>query len=232
MISLISFVSNIESITEDENIIACIVSLGTGFLSVFSLYWLKTKTTNEEKHFKTLYLSKKRTPDLSWVYHDDRWSNFAQEKFNKKNTFHRIDLILYISIVTILYVFFYEPELAALIFWLTTISIVFFFTAFRKEYLLKREAYLQTEPATFEIYNRGLVIGGKHYLPFNTNEIWLLGIEIITKNGRPYIEIKTNPRTQKSPNSNIYYHAFPVPKGKEDEARGYASKRKIWRKLK
>jgi len=197
--------------------------------SVLSLYWYKVTVINEEKYFKTLYLSGKRTPDLSWRYYDDSWSNYAQEKFDKINKYQRISLIIYVVVATSLCLFFYDPELVAFIFWFTSISILFFFTHIRKEYLLKRQAYLQTKPATLEIYDRGLVVGSKHYLPFNTNDTWLLGIGLIEKEGSPYIEIKTNPRAGKNPNANIFYHTFPVPKGKEDEARHYASKRRVRR---
>ena len=48
---------------------------------------------------------------------------------------------------------------------------------------------------------------------------------MVDKEGIPYLEIKTNPRGGKYPDGNIIYHSYPVPIGKEDEARRYANTR-------
>ena len=82
--------------------------------------------------------------------------------------------------------------------------------------------YLHTSPASVDFYNQGMVIGRKHYIPFNTRYVWLLGIEYIEEGDVPYLEFKVNVRGGKYPDANIAYHRVPVPSGREDEAKKYS----------
>jgi len=195
------------------------VSLITAFLAAFTIKGLKATNTNDLEHFKKEYLSGKRTPLLSWEYLDNRWGNHAQEKFEKIKKLQQKTLAAFVIVSVGLCLLAFDPVLLAVIVWISVIVIIFFFINIRKGYLVYRDAYLHTQPATLDIYDRGMVVGKKHYVPFNTRYIWLRGTKLVMKEGIPYLEIETNPRGGKYPDANIVYHLVPVPSGKEDEAK-------------
>ena len=77
---------------------------------------------------------------------------------------------------------------------------------------------MNTHTATLDIYEHGMVIGKKHYIPYNTRYIELLGIDIIEQGGIPYLQIQTNVRAGEHPNENTH-NLIPIPTGKEGEAK-------------
>ena len=198
------------------------VSLVVMLLASLSWKGVAITNLNDLNFFKKVYLSGERKPQIEWVYTSNTWNTFAQEKYKKmvRNQFLIISTLVLIAII--LSIIFYNILLVTMICWAFSLGIVIYLVNGYKNYENKKSAYLHTRPAIVQFYDKGLVIGKKHYEPYNTRYMWLLGFEVEEKDGQAFLKIKRNARAGEHPEHNINYLTIPIPKGKEEEAKHFS----------
>ena len=207
---------------ESTRIFSWITSLSTLFLASFIFKGMKKESNKDVNHFKKAYLSGERAAKVSWQYTGTRWSDYAK-KVCKEFPLKRVAATFIFIICVIAYCIYTQETLVASLFaWLACLVLVFYFMHTHQIFQTKIEAYLHTSPQTLDIYDRGLVIGKKHYIHFNTRFLWLISAQVIELGDVPYLEMKMNIRGGQHQDANIFHLRLPIPEGKEDEAKKYA----------
>jgi len=212
--------SSIYEDTLSERLPYYLVSLITLVIGGYTWKGIKSANTNDLIYFKEEYLSGNRSPEIDWTYTSNRWNKFAQDYFKKLIKTQRIILSCIAIFFIILGVVFQDITLISIMVWASIGAIIFYYLNGYKDYEEKKDAFLNTRPLNVKIYNKGLIIGNKYYYPFNTRYVWLLGFEVIEKEGIHFLEITRNIRAGEYPDANINKFMIPIPEGKEDEARG------------
>ena len=191
--------------------------------AAFTVRGLKSTTTNDLLYFEKEYRSGERTPTLAWQYSGDRWGEYAKQECKMLSLSVRLTILLCIALVVAVCAYFGAIVTASIIAWITIAFVVFYFVNGRKNTQIRLDAYLNTKPATLDIYDRGVMVGKMHYIPFNTRNIWLKSASVIDNDGTPYLEFATNVRAGKYPDANVTYIRVPIPEGKEQEANNYVA---------
>ncbi len=196
------------------------VSLITLIIGAYTWKGIRYTNTNDLIYFKEEYLSGNRSPEIEWTYTGNKWNKFAQEYYDNLIKKQRIIIGIIAVAFVILGIIFQDITLITMLCWVSILAITLYYFNGYKTYEEKKDAFLNTRPPTVKIYNKGLIIGDKYYFPYNTRYIWLLGFEVIQKDGVHFLEITRNIRGGEDPDANINKFMIPIPEGKEDEARG------------
>ena len=182
------------------------------FMASFAWKGLKDINTNDLVYFEKIYLSGQRTPKLAWTYTDNSWDTYAQEKIHKFTEKLQITLGVSMVIAILLVLLVQELALTTIIFWVAINTIIFYYLNIRKHYKSYKAAYISKTPTHIKIFNQGLSINDKHYIPFNTRYLKLRGFNIIEKNKEHYLSITRNVRSGKYQDQREDHIEIPIPK--------------------